>query len=697
MMRPFHFTFNFLVYFLGLIVESSDPIYTKKQMRICYPHTLNYCILRWVFILCLLSPVFMNAQTWYWAKKIGGIPNEESRCVTNDPSGNVIITGAFRSASIPVGAFRVYNRTTNGSSDVLVVKYNSAGTVLWALGMGGTNNDVGRSVSCDASGNIYVTGYFRSAYFNFGTDSLSNTSGTFADAFVAKIAPNGIIQWVKVVGGSRNDYGNSIAADGSGNTYVSGYFNSDTLVINNDSLFNNGGGSMDMLTFKLDASGNKVWGRSMHGALDDQGQSICIGQGGDLFITGYYDSDTLFTGSGYVINPNVLFDDFIVYRADTAGNISWLRTYGSVDNDRAYGISSNSAGELYICGRYGSPTMAIDTITLTNTSNLLTADVFVSRLDPMNGNAIWAKSCGGTDNDLAEGVSTDASGNVYTIGRFNSPTFFTGNQVLNDYTIGTSDIFLTAFDSTGTATWSLSAGRSANDFGMSVSTFSNRIFITGYFRDTLINFGPYLLGNASPGNQEIFVAALGPPVVLPVELISFNAEKKKDFVLLKWTTATEWNCDYFSIEKSEDGVLFHEIGKLNGYGNSTSLSEYTFKDYETNEHTVYYRLIQHDYDGHQTYYGPVAVKYSASNTFRVLNVANPVYGKKLFITYESDEDGVMTAHILSLNGKIISNKRISRESGINQVTLETDQLDEGTYLVKFVESGQVFKFYLLKE
>lgn len=657
---------------------------------------LNLYILYWVFCVFFLFPSSMNAQTWYWAKKIGGIPNEESRCVTNDPSGNVIITGAFRSASIPVGAYRVYNRATNGSSDVLVVKYNSSGTVLWALGMGGTNNDVGRSVSCDAAGNIYVTGYFRSSYFNFGTDSLSNTSGTFADAFVAKINPSGVIQWACVVGGSRNDYGNSIAADRNGNTYISGYFNSDTLVVGNDSLFNNGAGSTDMLTFKLNPSGNKIWGRSIHGALDDQGQSICIGQSGDIFITGYYDSDTLFTGSGYVINPNILFDDFIVYRTDTAGNISWLRTYGSVDNDRAYGISSNSAGELYICGRYGSPTIAIDTITLTNTSNLLTADVFVSRLDPVNGNAIWAKTCGGIDNDLAEGVSTDADGNVYTIGRFNSPSFFTGNQVLNDYTIGTSDIFLSAFDSTGAPTWSLSAGRSANDFGMSVSTFSNRIFITGYFRDTLINFGPYVLGNASPGNQEIFVAALGPPVVLPVELITFNAEKKNNFVLLNWITATEWNCDRFSIEKSLDGVNFREIGKVNGAGNSTTLSEYAFKDFDLNESMVYYRLIQQDFDGRQTFYGPVAVKYSGNHAFRVLNVENPAYGNKLILTYESDENGTFNPQILSLDGKVISTQLISKEAGIHKITIETGQFDEGTFLIKITESGQVFRFYLLK-
>lgn len=657
--------------------------------------TIFYLLLGMI-CCCFAFPKMAHAQTWYWAKKIGGIPNEDSRCVINDPFGNVIIAGAFRSASIPVGAYRVYNKTTNGSSDVLVVKYNSAGTVLWALGMGGTSNDVGRSVSCDAAGNIYVTGYFRSSYFNFGTDSLMNSSVSFADAFVAKISPTGIVQWVSVVGGKRNDYGNSIAADGNGNTYVSGYFNSDTLVVSNDSLFNAGSGTMDMLTFKIDPSGNKVWGRSMHGSLDDQGQSICIGQGGDLFITGYFDSDTLLTGTGYITNPNTLFDDFIVYRSDTAGNITWLRNYGSVDHDRAYGISSNSAGELYICGRYGSPTIAIDSITLTNSSNMLTADVFVSRLDPMNGNAIWAKTCGGSDNDLAEGLATDSIGNVYTIGRFNSTQFFTGNQVLNNYAAGTSDIFFTAFDSTGNPTWSFSAGREANTFGMSVSTFSTRIFITGFFRDTLINFGPYVLGNASPGNQEIFVAALGPPVVLPVELVSFTAVKENEYVLLNWATATESNCDYFSIQKSKDGLLYHEIGKLNGSGNRSTLKEYSFKDIEENVSTVYYRLIQYDFDGHQTFYGPVALRYDAKNFSRIISIVNPVSGNKLILTYESLGEEIFHGDIFSTDGKMICSLSIPLENGIHQAVVETGKLYEGSYFLKIAESNQVFRFYYIE-
>ena len=97
--------------------------------------------------------------------------------------------------------------------------------------------------------------------------------------------------------------------------------------------------------------------------------------------------------------------------------------------------------------------------------------------------------------------------------------------------------------------------------------------------------------------------------VLPVELLSFSGEIKSDRVVLNWTTGTEINNDYFSIERSRDSYGWEVLGFVNGAGNSSTPKSYTFNDIHPLDGLAYYRLKQTDFDGHFKYYGPIAVNY----------------------------------------------------------------------------------------
>ncbi|MBU1718345.1 MAG: T9SS type A sorting domain-containing protein, partial [Bacteroidetes bacterium] len=95
---------------------------------------------------------------------------------------------------------------------------------------------------------------------------------------------------------------------------------------------------------------------------------------------------------------------------------------------------------------------------------------------------------------------------------------------------------------------------------------------------------------------------------LPVELTAFHAAfsgSAMKGVDLMWTTASEFNNDYFEIEKSYDGADFEYVTRTKGAGTTNSTQEYTAYDPEMPTTTVYYRLKQTDYDG----------KYSLSSIF----------------------------------------------------------------------------------
>lgn len=113
------------------------------------------------------------------------------------------------------------------------------------------------------------------------------------------------------------------------------------------------------------------------------------------------------------------------------------------------------------------------------------------------------------------------------------------------------------------AHWNGSAWENA---GQSAITTSNPGNVTS---NTVSSFSPFTFGSLSPGVNS-----------LPIELLDFAAKLKNEVVELKWETTTEINNDYFTIEKSTDGVNFKEVEKIKGAGNSSI--NIAYKSYDTN-------------------------------------------------------------------------------------------------------------------
>ena len=90
-------------------------------------------------------------------------------------------------------------------------------------------------------------------------------------------------------------------------------------------------------------------------------------------------------------------------------------------------------------------------------------------------------------------------------------------------------------------------------------------------------------------------------LTLPIELISFNATEMLDEIKIDWTTQSEINNDYFSVERSFDGKEFYALENISGAGNSTTQLTYSYNDHNLLAGARYYRLKQTDYDGNFKY------------------------------------------------------------------------------------------------
>ena len=108
---------------------------------------------------------------------------------------------------------------------------------------------------------------------------------------------------------------------------------------------------------------------------------------------------------------------------------------------------------------------------------------------------------------------------------------------------------------------------------------------------------------------------LGTP--LPIELLTFSATPKESAVLLKWTTASETNNNFFTIERSSNGTEWTEIGSQKGAGNSSTILNYELYDFQPLLGVNYYRLKQTDFDREYTYSVIETVKFTSSTALEV--------------------------------------------------------------------------------
>jgi hypothetical protein len=161
----------------------------------------------------------------------------------------------------------------------------------------------------------------------------------------------------------------------------------------------------------------------------------------------------------------------------------------------------------------------------------------------------------------------------------------------------------------------------------------------------------------------------------PVKLLSFTAEKASQNVLLKWSTASEKNNDYFTVERSADGIHFEQIGTVKGRGTSNATNYYTFDDYSSYNGSVYYRLKQVDFDGKYEY-SPVTYV-NIDGTDPVI-ITNDPSSSQAFINFYKKGEATFT--ITDMLGRVIySGERASDEASI---PINKSMLCCGFYIVK---------------
>jgi hypothetical protein len=362
-----------------------------------------------------------------WSQSFPGLGNDFATSVAVDPSGNILVTGAFDGTTNYGGT----NLVSAGSNDIFLAKFNSAGVHAWSKRFGSnggpSGNDWGAAVATDASGNVFLTGYF-SGTVDFGGGGL--TSGGGFDIFLAKYDADGAHLWSKRFGSVSlvDDVGSAVAVDVLGNVIVAGSFN-------NTVDFGGGGktsaGLRDMFIAKFDTNGAHMWSISLGGSGSDVIGSVATRPNGDVIVAGSF-SNTM-TVSGNPLTSAGLRDIFLGC-FDFVGAHLWSERFGGTGDDFGV-VTTDATGSAFLTGSF-SGAVDFGGGTLTSAGD---KDAVLAKFDE-NGTHVWSRRVGGANADNGTSVAVDGLGRVFASGDFSGSADFDGTNMVSN--AGSVDFFL---------------------------------------------------------------------------------------------------------------------------------------------------------------------------------------------------------------------------------------------------------------
>ena len=348
--------------------------------------------------------------------------------------------------------------------------------------------DAGTSITTDASGNVYTTGYFYGTVDFDPGSGIYNLASSGGDIFISKISSSGNFIWAKSIGGSSFDLGNSITTDASGNVYTTGYFNNTVDFDPGSGIYNlASSGYNDIFISKISSSGNFIWAKSIGGSSFDLGNSITTDASGNVYTTGYFNGTVDFDPgfSSFVLTSSGSADIFIhklstcsntnTVTINACNNYTWINgvNYDSSINNVSYTLT-NSVGcdsIIILDLTINNPTNSTinetvcDSLKLNNEPTFLSSGIYSFILQNSNGcdsvvnmDLTVNNSTSSIDSITACNSFTWIDGNTYTSNNETSQYILTNSEgcdstVNLNLIINNSSFFIDSISSCDSYTW----------------------------------------------------------------------------------------------------------------------------------------------------------------------------------------------------------------------------------------------------
>ncbi len=293
---------------------------------------------------------FSAAGVRQWSTYLGGSGTDQCYGVSVNSSGDIVVAGRTESVAgiATVGAHQ--SAYGGGNDDAFLAKFNSSGAMIWATYFGGADSEGAASAVIDAGGDAVIAGTTSSPAGIASIGAHSTSLSGALDAFVARFSAAGVRQWATYYGGSGSETGRSAAVDGNGFVILAGGTSSLSGIATPGAhqqsyQFNN-----DAFVARFSPFGTRQWGSYFGGAYGDEAFAVSVDAGGDIFVAGLTGSGSgIATAGAHQTSQNSVEDAFIAKFSSMGGRL-WGSYYGGADNDVAYAVTTDQAGNAIIAG-----------------------------------------------------------------------------------------------------------------------------------------------------------------------------------------------------------------------------------------------------------------------------------------------------------------------------------------------------------
>lgn len=447
-------------------------------------------------------------------------------------------------------------------------------------------------------------------------------------------------------------------------TYGLGIYDTgEDVLVNNDTTYvvagitnsDNGNGT-DMLLFKTNSVGDVVWRKQLGGPGPDGAKAVTKAlDNGGYFVLGYRNN---IDSSGYNIQ---------LTKTNSLGNTIWEKIFGGNDWDFAHSITTLSDSTYIIAGEsysYGNGAR----------------DIYLIRFDA-NGDTLWTKTYGGTNDDAAKYIFTDRNNNLVVVG--NTKSFGAGN----------SDVYILHLDMNGDTLWTKTIGTPDDDFGYSVDmyidTATNEMdYVVGYTSYYAPDLGQntYLAridsadGNIQASYPEgvISIILLDKPHVLQTEngKITFFADYREAYNQNSIIFCEKSEYNFFAIDAKTFAAGGNENTSQNSFKRALD-GGFVVTGYSENwgPGLTSAILLKTDFDLNSPDTPSIGIENMAMNLTTVF--PNPVHGDQFYI---NSQEEVLAVKIFNINGQLI--KTTTTPTGTTSVTVEKPAVKNGVYIVE---------------
>ncbi len=679
-----------------------------------------------------------------WVFSLGGNSSDNAEKIELDNYNNFYIVGNFHETI----NYDYYEQniaiTSNGSSDIFIIKYNQQHQLLWAKSLGGPGIDRIKDIKIKDN-YLIITGFFSETVdFDLSSGVYNLTSNGNYDIFLAKYTLNGDLIWAKHFGGVGPDIGRSIWLYNNDDILLAGDFNS---TVDFDPSDNNAilstmspSGITDVFFAKYTKEGNFLWVKHIAGNSYSYAQTVAVDNFSNIYLTGTFSKTVDFDPSINVfsVTSKNNSSDIFISKFSPEGNFLWTFSLGSPKNDFITDFSLADSN-FYIVGHFQ------DTINFNpfSTSILKVSsgqhDIFLAKYD-LFGILQWVNTFGSTGSDLANSCNIDSTNNIWLVGCFSGTVDFDPTPSIQSLTsMGNYDSFIAQFSSNGNLLYLDHLASTGADKAISLSLNKSWLFLYGSFLNTLnFNISPYSL--TSTGLYDLYIAkyriclpktyyifdtinqyqsyyfnnqylstsgiyydtltnnyGCDSIVILnlyvyetplPIELLSFNVICTQTGVLIKWTTASETNNNFFTVEKSTDLMNWKIVSTISASFNSNEIKSYTIEDqYIKPNELTYYRLKQTDFDGNFKYFDAYSILCNLPNiTLDIIGVN--ISEQNVNIMIKTNGFAPIEICLYDIYGKRLSCKTMNPTKGANIVTLNNINLSQGIYLICATQNGE---------